>query len=895
MKLKVLGFSALAVVLFIKCDPTKKMYHSEEYQGDVDTTNVPLGDNDYNYDYDYDYDYEDSDYSDYEYYNDDTVVSPYSNTLYRASEKRVNDLLDTKLKVSFDMDKAWMYGQATLTLKPYFYPTNTLSLDAKGFEIKEVSMITPTGRKPLAYTYNRDTIPDTFKIEIDLGRTYTKNETYQIYIDYIAKPNSLPHGGSAAITDDKGLYFINNKGEDKEKPVQIWTQGETEATSCWCPTIDKPNERCTDEIAMTVDKKYITLSNGVMVSSKANADGTRTDTWRMDKPHAPYLFMMAVGDFAVVHDKWKNIPVDYYVEHSYEKYARAIFGNTPEMIDFFSNKLGVPYAWPKYAQIVVRDYVSGAMENTSATLHGEFLQQTSRELLDDSNEDVISHELFHQWFGDLVTCESWSNIPLNESFATYGEYLWREYKYGRDDADQLGENDLQTYMNEAGYKQVNTIRFNYDTREDMFDSHSYAKGGRILHMLRKYLGDDAFFAGLQKYLNDNAYNSVEIENLRLAMESVSGEDLHWFFDEWFLNSGHPSIDIYYDYDADNGIATVHLTQYQDTATAPVYVLPLDVDIYMNGKVERHRIYFDRMMQDFTFNCPVKPDLINVDAEKQLLGYKEDYKSTEEYVFQYNHGPLYMDRMESVEWLAAEQNNSTEAYNTIVQALDDKHWSIRKFALDTIVLDNGTSQAVKDKIMYMCQHDPKSYVRASALARLTDITGIDAWSAYLNAIMDSSYSVVGTALVQIYNNDEKKGVEYARKYTNTNNFNLNYTVMSILGNGGDAIDNAYFMQQFAKATGFEGYFVMLNYEPFLQRMTDSEIIIQGVDALKKYALDDANFWVSYTASGIIAGLVTTYQEALANETDPQIKRSLQAALDHTQAVMDEISAGQNNDY
>lgn len=184
--------------------------------------------------------------------------------------------------------------------------------------------------------------------------------------------------------------------------------------------------------------------------------------------------------------------MNYYVEKEYEKDAKAIFGNTPEMIEFYSKTLGVDYVWPKYSQVIVRDYVSGAMENTSATVHGEFLQQHSRDLLDENNEDVISHELFHQWFGDLVTCESWSNLPLNESFATYGEYLWREYKYGRDDADYTGTLDLSSYLDESDYKQVDLIRFKYDTREDMFDSHSYAKGGRVLHMLRKYLGDEAF-------------------------------------------------------------------------------------------------------------------------------------------------------------------------------------------------------------------------------------------------------------------------------------------------------------------------------------------------------------------------------------------------------------------
>ncbi|MFI5172975.1 MAG: M1 family aminopeptidase, partial [Chitinophagales bacterium] len=644
-----------------------------------------------------------------------------------------------------------------------------------------------------------------------------------------------------------------------------------------------------------IEDKYQTLSNGVLVSSKKNTDGTRTDNWKMDQPHAPYLFMIAIGEYAVIKDNWKNMPVNYYVEKEYAKDAKAIFGNTPEMIDFYSNKLGVKYAWPKYSQIIVRDYVSGAMENTTATVHGEFVQQHSRELLDESNEDVISHELFHQWFGDLVTCESWSNVPLNESFATYGEYLWREYKYGRDDADYLGMKDLETYIDEASYKQVDIIRFDYETREDMFDSHSYAKGGRVLHMLRKYLGDDAFFAGLKKYLDDNKYSSVEIHNLRLAMESVSGEDLNWFFNEWFLSSGHPEIGVYYEYNEFDKTQKITIQQYQDTTIAPIYTIPMDIDIYVDGRVDRKKIILDKQIQDFIFAVDSKPDLVNVDAEKMLLGTKSDVKSDEEYIFQYKNAPLFLDRMEAIEMLSSAQLESSAAKDVIVAALDDKHWAIRQFAIDTLMIDNYTSQEVKNKILSLAKNDPKSYVRASAIAKLKFITGIDAWSVYNESLNDSSYAVISTALTAVYNNDPKKGLELARTYNKIDNYNLSYTVMNIIGHEGSAIDNDYFIHQFEESSGFESYFVMINYEPFLQRMNDSYIIIKGVDELKKIATDKENFWMSFTAMGIISGLIPIYEEALANETDPQIKKSLQASIDHINEVLAELNSAVEEEY
>ncbi len=401
-------------------------------------------------------------------------------------QPRSTTLLHTKLDARFDYDNSQLIGKAWITLKPHFYPTDTLSLDAKGMDIKNISIVKGTTKAPLKYEY------DGLVLNIKLDKKYTRNDNYTVYIDYIAKPNEFKAVGSAAITDAKGLYFINPKGEEKNKPTQIWTQGETEATSVWVPTIDKPNQKTTQEIAMTVPAKYVTLSNGKLISQKKNTDGTRTDTWKMDLPHAPYLFFMGVGDYAVVKDSYKGKEVSYYVEKEYAPVARKIFGNTPEMMAFFSKVLGVEYPWNKYAQIVGRDYVSGAMENTTATLHQESAQQDARELVDDNVwEGTIAHELFHQWFGDYVTSESWSNLTLNESFANYSQVLWKEYKYGKDAGDEENFSDMNGYI-QSQSENKNLVRYYYNDKEAMFDAVSYNKGGRILHMLRNYVGDSAF-------------------------------------------------------------------------------------------------------------------------------------------------------------------------------------------------------------------------------------------------------------------------------------------------------------------------------------------------------------------------------------------------------------------
>jgi len=249
--------------------------------------------------------------------------------LYRESAARINDLVHTKLDVRFDYAKSYLYGKAWITLQPHFYATDSLMLDAKGMDIHKVEIVNGKNNKALKYKY------DGWILNIKLDKSYTGGDKYTVYIDYTSKPDEVKVKGSAAINDAKGLYFVNPKGEDKSKPTQIWTQGETEANSVWFPTIDKPNQKTTDEIYMTVPDKYVTLSNGILASQKKNSDGTRTDYWKMELPHSPYLFFMGVGDYAIVKDNYKGKEVSYYVDKEFGPVARKIFGLTPEMMAFF--------------------------------------------------------------------------------------------------------------------------------------------------------------------------------------------------------------------------------------------------------------------------------------------------------------------------------------------------------------------------------------------------------------------------------------------------------------------------------------------------------------------------------------------------------------------------------
>ncbi|MGI8892154.1 MAG: M1 family aminopeptidase [Bacteroidia bacterium] len=785
------------------------------------------------------------------------------NEEYRGSRTHVTDLLHTTLELNFDWSKKHVLGKATITAKPYFYPNSIVQLDAKGFDIHEVALIKRGDKQILEYTY------ENWLINIKLDREYKRDEEFTIFIDYTAKPDELPQGGgSEAISGDKGLYFINADGSDPNKPRQIWTQGETEASSAWYPTFDSPNERMTQEIILTVDTIFETLSNGVLISSNVNSNGTRTDRWKQELPHAPYLFMIAVGDFAIVKDTWRGKPVNYYVEHKYEPYAKQIFNNTPEMIEFFSTVLDYEYPWDKYSQIVVRDYVSGAMENTGAVIYGEFVQKTSREMLDEDYEDIVAHELLHHWFGNIVTTESWANLPLNESFATYGEYMWNEYKYGRDAADYAANAMLNQYLQEAKMKRVNLIRYYYEDKEDMFDSHSYQKGGRILHILRKTVGDSAFYKSLNLYLVQNEFKPVEIHHLRLAFEEVTGQDLNWFFNQWFFNSGHPELDINYSYN--NNTATVSVTQKQDLSGTPLYKLPVTVDIYSNGQKERHNIVIDQQQQTFNFPVSNKPSLINFDAEKMLLAVKTENKSIEEYVFQFNNAKLYLDRLEALQEIGNKYEAGSPAAETVMKALNDPFWHIRQSAIKySEVLAKKADVSLKNVLLNMASNDHKSAVRVSAIKQLSKYYKEEELKeVYKNHLNDSSYAVIAAALNSIVSLNKQEGMLIAAQFQEEENTTILNALASIYAETGDAQYHNFYLSAVEKMNGVEKDNAIQTYSVYLTN--SSEIILdRGVLVLEKIARNDTPWWIRLAAVQALGNL----SEHLGDISDKDRKQNI----------------------
>ncbi|MEY3321953.1 MAG: hypothetical protein RLZZ417_1536 [Bacteroidota bacterium] len=798
--------------------------------------------------------------------------------LYQAAVERKVDLLHTLLSLNFDWENEKVTGSATLHLKPYFDTIQMVTLDAKQLDISEIQLQVKNQTTPILFENTGN------QLYLYLGRTFTRNEDFKVLITYEANPSAT--GGSAAITSNKGLFFINPRGIEADKPKQIWTQGETNWNSRWYPTIDHPNERATQEINLTVDSNYVTLSNGKLVSSQWSGNGLRTDRWVMDQPHAPYLTMIAIGKYAVAKEYWNKIELSYYVEPKYEAHAKNIFPHTKEMMEFFSNLLDYPYPWSKYAQIVVRDYVSGAMENTTASVFGEFMQKTSRELIDvKDNEKTVAHELFHHWFGDLVTCESWSNLTLNEGFANYSEYLWFEYKYGKEEADFHLMNEWQGYFSDVSTNLHPLIHFQYQDNEEMFDAHSYNKGGSVLHVLRNYLGDEAFFKSLNRYLNRNAFQAVETHHLRLAFEEITGKDLNWFFNQWYFEKGHPDLNIDYQYDSSLKQLTVKVTQTQHPdRMLPIFILPTSIGIQIGDSLHIKKILVNKRTQDFVFPLSTVPDWVSFDPQRVLPAEIKDNKTSKDLVNQFKYSPSVIDRMDVLSRLSEKSDASVE--DIYPMALSDSFWAIRKKAL--VSLPEEKQENLIPTIINLATNDPHSEVRSAAIEILLNWDEPAIEEIALKVIdTDSSYLTIATALQVLFQKNNPQTSVYTQKLETENHPAILNAVGMIYANQKVSGKLSFFKEGLNKISDFE---ILAFYEAFLMYglYTGPENTAEVINELRKIILDLNSLpWKRLGGMATLNNLRNLYREE-ANKTKNTLeKEALEKKVTEISGWMEEV--------
>ncbi|MCC6553143.1 MAG: HEAT repeat domain-containing protein [Polyangiaceae bacterium] len=540
------------------------------------------------------------------------------------------------LDLALDIEARSIRGEARLEVARIDPSARQIALDAVGFEIESVEIAAGTeashpglqvasgalrpakGRRaakggggalaPAEHTYDGESL----RVTVPDGA-----EAASIVVRYRATPR-------------RGLYFLAPDEHVPDRPRQVWTQCEDEDARHIFPCIDKPHVKQTTELRVQVPAGWTCLSNGEL-QADAKAQRAGSFHFRFDEPHPTYLFTLVAGDLARIDDEDAlGIPVAYLVPRGREEDGRRTFGRTPDMIRHFSEKLGVRYPWSRYTQVVVSDFVFGGMENTTATTMYEHVLLDERAALDVTSDDLIAHELAHQWFGDLVTCRDWSHAWLNEGFATFMEHVDREHHLGADEYEHGLRRDLEAYLGEArGRYRRPVVCGDYDAPMDLFDRHLYEKGGLVLHLARRELGDAAFWRGVRTYLTRHARGVVETRDLARALEDASGRSLERFFEQWVYRAGHVELDV--KLEVEEGALTVTVKQSQPTAAhapsvpgqpdtgTPVFAFDLVLDIGQGDEVRREVRRVDHASHTFVIPVARRPRFVVVDPDLRVVG------------------------------------------------------------------------------------------------------------------------------------------------------------------------------------------------------------------------------------------------------------------------------------
>lgn len=522
---------------------------------------------------------------------------------YERSRPFVVTHLALELDVLFD-DRA-VEGQARLELERRAPRGKELVLDAVGFSLRGLSLQLEGGSERTLlegtdYSYDGDQLSIVMPDDAQRGT---------LKIAYRAVPLS-------------GLYFLAPDDKVKDRPLQVWSQCQDEDGRHWFPCLDKPHVKMTTEMRVTVPQGMTALSNGELVEQDTPKKGSRwLYHYKLDVPHPSYLMTLVIGQF----DEWtenvalpsgRDVPLRYMVPVGKKADGHRAFQGTAEMIRLFSEKTGVEYPWSRYTQIVVSDFIFGGMENTTATTMYEHILFDKKAALDIESHDLVAHELAHQWFGDLVTCRDWSHAWLNEGFATFMELVEREARLGRDEYDQAVVVDLVAYLGEANHDYKRPIvSGDYEEPIDLFDRHLYQKGGLVLHMLRRRLGDECFWAGVRAYLQKHRGGIVETRDLIRELEEASGQSLERFFDQWVFRPGHPEIDVKVSY-AD-GLLLVDVEQTQTGADVATFELAFEIAVRVGGEWQTHARLIDDRKASLVVRTNERPTGLVIDPDFRI--------------------------------------------------------------------------------------------------------------------------------------------------------------------------------------------------------------------------------------------------------------------------------------
>jgi aminopeptidase N len=659
------------------------------------------------------------------------------------------DQRNIKLDLRFDFAKAQAIGTETITLAPTVNNLKRVDLDAAFMVFESAKLAKGT---PLIFNYD----DKKERLSINLDRAYKLAEEITIVIAYHTV--KVPPERFALIGGG-GLNFILPRSDDPTRPKQAWTQGESEANHYWFACFDHPNDFVTTEIVATVEKPLTVISNGKLISTKENSDGTRTFDWKINAPHATYLTSVVVGEYKAVTGEYAGVPVLTYVYPNEFEEGTVTASRLPEMVKFFSEKTGVKYPYAKYAQTMARDF-GGGMENISATTQTDNMIHDARTELDQTSDSLESHELAHQWFGDYLTCRSWSDIWLNESFATYFQAMWDEHSLSHDDflyTDVKSNQDQYFGAWNRGQRRP-IVTKNYANPDAVFDTYAYPRGGAVLHMLRTYLGEDNWWRSINHYLTKYAHQPVETAQFRIAIEETTGQPMDWFFDEWVYKMGHPIFRVTQSYDAAKKELTLNVRQEQKPdpdwqfPQVGFFQTPIDIEIGTanNTRVERVQIE-SKEEQSFKFAVDSEPLLVGFDYNGTLIKEVNFNKTTDQLLYQLGRDKDVLGRIWALAQLSSRMNDEKNATNErasirtgiAAAATKDEFWGARFEAAASL---NGSKDA-RDALLAATK-DKDARVRARAVTSLAATKDPTLAETYAQLINDQSYGVIRAAAVAL---------------------------------------------------------------------------------------------------------------------------------------------------
>jgi len=634
------------------------------------------------------------------------------------------------LDLDLDIPHQRYTGTCKIRLTPVRDGIETLVLDAVNLQIETVMV------GNLAQTFDHDGE----RLYVSLSHPTTVGKEIEVAIAY------------RSDTPQRGLYFVAPTEHQPDKPIQVWTQGEDEDSRYWFPCFDYPGQLATSEIRVRVPKQYQAISNGELVETQEEGD-SKIFHWVQKEVHPSYLMTLAVGDFDEIRDEWDGIPVTYYAQKGRKDEAQRTMGKTPEMLAFFSDRFGYRYAFPKYAQVCIKDFTFGGMENTSCTLLTDRCLLDERATLDNTNSEMlVAHELAHQWFGDLLVINHWSHAWVKEGMATYSEVLWTDDQYGAEEAAYYRLNEMRSYLSEdkSRYRRPMVTHI-YREPIELYDRHIYEKGACVYHMIRTELGDDLFWQAIHGFVNKFAHKTVETLDLIRTIEETTGRNLRFLFDQYVYRGGHPDFTVTYKWDASSNLAKITVTQTQAKAgdkssQSGLFDLqiPIGIGYVENGKisVQPLTVRIHEHAQALYFPLPKKPDFISFDVGNHYTKTVKLEYPLPELKAQLKYDPDPIARVYAAEAIA--QKGGLEAVKALAEALkSDSFWGIRAEAAKQLA-DLKLDQAVTALLQGLEDEHPK--VRRAVVEALGKVKTPECYQALGRLVQagDPSYYVEASA-------------------------------------------------------------------------------------------------------------------------------------------------------